>query len=400
MVTTTRSRRGFTLVELLVVIAIIGILIGLLLPAINAAREAGRRASCMSKVRQIALAFNTYASTYSNTFPGSAQLYKQSSTQSYVGGYSFLVKLLSFMEYDSQYKQLPQSLGTSGNVLQAMSPGTVGGVTITTQQAQALTTMINTSMKEFVCPSNSNPPYQQPQQTPPLYAFTNYKAMGATNRQSLAQCANTSSFSASTPGLYGTQSIHPDGAVFPGSGTRCADILDGLSHTLILIETIDDSYSIWMLGSECTLTGLPITYNSVSCIPTGTAPISPYQFFAPPKFDGQYGDQSGVTTAGEKCFLMCDFSPQGTEALGYGPNGTSPFQNMGDPGSLWTITEKSGGGGAPAQMGPNYGPSSSHPAIVVAGMGDGSTQPLSKRTDAANFFFLITKNNSDPVNLP
>ena len=122
MVTTTRSRRGFTLVELLVVIAIIGILIGLLLPAINAAREAGRRASCMSKVRQIALAFNTYASTYSNTFPASAQLYKQSSTQSYVGGYSFLVKLLSFMEYDSQYKQLPQSLGTSGNVLQAMSP--------------------------------------------------------------------------------------------------------------------------------------------------------------------------------------------------------------------------------------------------------------------------------------
>ena len=33
-------------------------------------------------------------------------------------------------------------------------------------------------------------------------------------------------------------------------------------------------------------------------------------------------------------------------------------------------------------------------------MGDGSTQALSKRTDAANFFFLITKNNSDPVNMP
>ncbi len=403
MVTTTRSRRGFTLVELLVVIAIIGILIGLLLPAINAAREAGRRASCMSKVRQIALAFNTYASTYSNTFPASAQLYKQSttSTTSLVGGYSFLVRLLSFMEYDSQYKGLPQSLGTSGNVLQAMSPGTVGGVTITTQQAQALTSMINTSMKEFVCPSNSNQLYQQAQQTPQLFAFTNYKAMGATNRQSLAMCANPNTFSSSTPGLYGaTASIHPDGAIFPGSGTRCADILDGLSHTVILIETIDDSYSIWMLGSECTLTGLPVTYNSVSCVPTGQTPLSPYQFFAPKYFDGQWGDQSGVTTNGLKDFLMCDFSPQGTEALGYGPNGTnSSFSNMGDPGSLWTTTDKSGGGGAPAQMGPNYGPSSSHPAIVVAGMGDGSTQPLSKRTDAANFFFLITKNNSDPVYL-
>ena len=243
MVTATRSRRGFTLVELLVVIAIIGILIGLLLPAINAAREAGRRASCMSKVRQIALAFNTYASTYSNTFPASAQLYKQSttSTTSYVGGYSFLVKLLSFMEYDSQYKQLPQSFGTSGSVMQALTSTTVGGVTITVQQQQALNSMINTSMKEFVCPSNSNQLYQQPQQTPPLYAFTNYKAMGATNKQSLAMCGNSSTFSSSTPGLYGTATIHPDGAIFPGSGTRCADILDGLSHTVIVIETIDDS---------------------------------------------------------------------------------------------------------------------------------------------------------------
>ena len=49
---------------------------------------------------------------------------------------------------------------------------------------------------------------------------------------------------------------------------------------------------------------------------------------------------------------------------------------------------------------PAYGPSSAHPAVVIAGMGDGSVQALSKRTDAANFFFLITKNNSDPFNIP
>ena len=30
-----------------------------------------------------------------------------------IGGYSFLVKLLSFMEYDTMYKQLPQSLTTA-----------------------------------------------------------------------------------------------------------------------------------------------------------------------------------------------------------------------------------------------------------------------------------------------
>src|SRR5271165_5711457 len=96
---TTRSRRGFTLVELLVVIAIIGILIGLLLPAINAAREAGRRAACLNKVKQIGLAMQNFACTFNNTFPPAAQTISGSSGSSKIGGYSFLVNLLSFMEY-------------------------------------------------------------------------------------------------------------------------------------------------------------------------------------------------------------------------------------------------------------------------------------------------------------
>lgn len=52
--------RAFTLVELLVVIAIIGALIGLLLPAVQRARESGRRSSCLSNVRQLALAALQY----------------------------------------------------------------------------------------------------------------------------------------------------------------------------------------------------------------------------------------------------------------------------------------------------------------------------------------------------
>ena len=61
-------RRGFSLVELLVTVAIVGMLVALLLPAAAAAREASRRASCLSNLRQLALALQEYENRHAS-FP-------------------------------------------------------------------------------------------------------------------------------------------------------------------------------------------------------------------------------------------------------------------------------------------------------------------------------------------
>jgi type II secretory pathway pseudopilin PulG len=344
-----RIPRAFTRTELIVSIVIITALVGLIIPAVDSAREAGRRLTCLSNLRCLGLSFANYAYNSGNAYPPSASLTKSPTRNTYtVGGWSLTVRLLPFNAYDSLYKTLP----TSGDPEDTTNP--------------AIVAAMNTQLPDCICPSSPGRPAGQ------SAGITNYKAMGASTRDSLLMAADPTAKPpyGIMPPPPGQTPLHPDGAIFPGTSTRAADVTDGLSHTIFLIETIDQRASRWTVGKEATLVGLP-----QKCSPRGASPQPPYDYFAPPDYDGLWGPDSGVAKAGLRTFLTYDFSPRGADAGKYE-----------DPGF--------------GQVPPDYGPSSMHPTVVNCDFGDGSVQAISKQVDAANLFFLITKSGKDPFCLP
>jgi prepilin-type N-terminal cleavage/methylation domain-containing protein/prepilin-type processing-associated H-X9-DG protein len=64
-----QTARGFTLIELLVVIGIIAVLLGLLLPVIGRARESAKSVACLSNLRQMAIAAQSYLIANNGSYP-------------------------------------------------------------------------------------------------------------------------------------------------------------------------------------------------------------------------------------------------------------------------------------------------------------------------------------------
>ena len=64
-----RQADAFTMVEMLVVIAIIGILAALLLPALTGGKQRAKRIVCESQLREIGIAFQSFAHDHNSKFP-------------------------------------------------------------------------------------------------------------------------------------------------------------------------------------------------------------------------------------------------------------------------------------------------------------------------------------------
>ena len=186
-------RPAFTLVELLVVIAIIGVLVALLLPAVQAAREAARRASCQNNIRQVGIALHNYHDQL-GVFPPAriAQPAK-----------SWVTLILPFYEQQNVHAIYRFDLPWSD-----------------VQNQPAVTTPI----KVLICPSAPGGSGRIDQVTPSVRAaVSDYAA--ATAMVAVAYSAN---------GLPRP----PDrrGIINGTRGTRRAEVTDGLSNTIMVIE--------------------------------------------------------------------------------------------------------------------------------------------------------------------
>jgi prepilin-type N-terminal cleavage/methylation domain-containing protein len=359
MVTGLR-RRGFTLVELLVVIAIIGLLIALLLPAIQAAREAARRASCTNKLHQIGVAFHNYEGPR-GYFPAAAKVQKSSGTGK-VFGWSVFFYLLPHMELGSMYDSVRQ-----------YDPTTDVG-------KPEVKAVIDTSLKELICPSASTGNFRL--QDTKEYAITNYKALSATHIESLQVClgASGSPKYPTTAPSAGWSSIHPDGAIYPGSNTNLRELAtDGTSHTILMTESLDVTASCWALGTDVCLVGLPTSGGGGSG--SNSQPITFQQYtvggssggyWAPTGYQGKMGNDipDDSTFRQMRSYLDYDFRP-----------------NVGrDAGTYPTFDQNK----------PDYGPSSNHSGVVNHLYGDGSVRALRKDIDVASYMFMITRNGGEP----
>ena len=392
MRTMQRSERGFTLVELLVVIAIIGILVALLLPAVQAAREAARRNQCLNNVKQLALALHNHHDV-NNSFPlvstrpwstvdNNGSTNTAATIYSDDDGYSWLVKLLPFMEQTPLYDRITKETNRfSANAF--ANTNTLSG----NANAADEVAFWEVEMPDLMCPSfDGDPVANQAVNALGDTGATNYVSLAATHftgGQSSPTGVATGSPSSNAPsGQNGCQNAGAycgNGVLaFPGAtsqdtitrrGFAFRSMTDGSSKTTVFAESRDQDWNSW--------------YSGLSGYVVGTWPS-------------------------RKDFTA--FPVAATNGNGEGPDGTWTFANNGGAGAM-SLNQgarrtneselfyiETAGEFPHGNNEKKWGPSSLHSGgVVLHGFGDGHAKPIADNIAGDVYLHYITRNGREPI---
>ncbi len=299
----TKLKPGFTLIELLVVIAIIAVLIALLLPAVQQAREAARRSQCKNNLKQIGLAMHNYLDTYKTLPPGYIAKIAQNITSSERGLYGWGAMVLPYMDQAPLY-----------NVLQ---PGTI--LLETHLSTAAGLAALQTPLPIFRCPSDVGPALNNFDDTKAdpgnNNMYNKHVTSDGANRIAIAtsnyvMVANSSD--STTPPAYSAQYGPPMGVGFQNSKITPADILDGMSNTLLAGERA------WQFKNLVIGAATVIGFSAETCLNTSSYNIKSGQLGAIGiGYDGiNYNTTNRVhqarsfssTHVGGAHFVLCDGS--------------------------------------------------------------------------------------------
>ena len=207
-----RRHRGFTLIELLVVIAIIGVLLGLMAPAVVRVREMASRMKCENNLKQIGMALHNYHDRY-NGFPPGYQTFVDPNNNDLGPGWGWAAFLLPDLEQEPLYRSIRFDLQISDP---ANAAARVAELSIFTCPSEV------TGGPFTVVDANGNPICQ--------VGPSNYVAMN---------------------GVLGVTSDAGDnnGAFIRNHHMRMAEILDGLSQTLVVGERASNMSRVTWTGA-------------------------------------------------------------------------------------------------------------------------------------------------------